>query len=221
MLNKEGFNAWADGYDRSTARSDAGKVTFIQSLLPLLRESGVIYIGDVAFDTRAELEACRAQSGTRWDKDEIYFVYDELKKVFPAMTFDRLSPPVPGYCRCGSEAAYSTEPEHPWADKPEFSVFRHASNKKWFALFMTVKASLLGLPGAEEVPVLNLKADPRLIGPQREKPGFFPAYHMNKEHWITAALDGSAPEDEIKILLAMSYDLTAMTRAFRKNTILP
>lgn len=79
--------------------------------------------------------------------------------------------------------AYSTEPEHPWADKPEFSVFRHASNKKWFALFMTVKASLLGLPGAEEVPVLNLKADPRLIGPQREKPGFFPAYHMNKEHW--------------------------------------
>lgn len=93
MLNKEGFNAWADGYDRSTARSDAGKVTFIQSLLPLLRESGVIYIGDVAFDTRAELEACRAQSGTRWDKDGIYFVYDELKKVFPAMTFDRLSPP--------------------------------------------------------------------------------------------------------------------------------
>lgn len=91
MLNKEGFNAWADGYDRSTARSDAGKVTFIQSLLPLLREGGTIYIGDVAFDTRAELEACRAQSGIRWNKDEIYFVFDELK-AFPAMTFDRLSP---------------------------------------------------------------------------------------------------------------------------------
>lgn len=72
--------------------TDTGKVTFIQSLLPLLREGGTIYIGDVAFATRAELEACRAQSGTRWDKDEIYFVYDELKKVFPAMTFDRLSP---------------------------------------------------------------------------------------------------------------------------------
>ena len=89
MLNKEGFNAWADGYDRSTARSAAGKVTFIQSLLPLLREGGTIYIGDVAFAARAELEACRAQSGIRWDKDEIF---DELKKTFPAMTFDRLSP---------------------------------------------------------------------------------------------------------------------------------
>ena len=58
----------------------------------LLREGGAIYIGNVAFAARAELEACRAQSGTCWDKDEIYFVYDELKKAFRAMTFDRLSP---------------------------------------------------------------------------------------------------------------------------------
>ena len=32
---------------------------------------------------------------------------------------------------------------------------------------------------------------------------------MNKEHWLTAALDGSAPEDEIKALLAMSFGLNA------------
>ena len=38
------------------------------------------------------LMACRAQSGDCWDKDELYFVYDELKKAFPAMKFDRLSP---------------------------------------------------------------------------------------------------------------------------------
>ena len=92
MLNKEGFNAWADGYDRSTARSAAGKVTFIQNLLPLLREGGAIYIGNVAFAARAELEACRAQSGTCWATDEIYFVYAELNPAFPAMTVDRLSP---------------------------------------------------------------------------------------------------------------------------------
>ncbi len=72
--------------------TDARKVTFLRELLPLLREGGVIYIGDVAFETRAELEACRAQSGERWDNDEIYFVYDKLRTAFPAMTFDRLSP---------------------------------------------------------------------------------------------------------------------------------
>lgn len=70
----------------------AGKVTFIQSLLPLLREGGVIYIGDVAFAERRELAACRAQSGDRWDDAEIYFVYDELKAAFPDLRFDRLSP---------------------------------------------------------------------------------------------------------------------------------
>ena len=113
---------------------------------------------------------------------------------------------------------YGAPAEHPWQDKPEFAVFRHKNNKKWFALFMTVKASRLGLPGDEDVPVLNLKADPRLIGSQREEPGFFPAYHMNKEHWITAALDRSAAEDEIKALLAMSYDLTASKKSIGSNT---
>ena len=29
----------------------------------------------------------------------------------------------------------------------------------------------------------------------RREPGFYPAYHMNKETWITAALDGSTAEE--------------------------
>ena len=107
------------------------------------------------------------------------------------------------------QSEYGAAPEHPWADEPEFAVFRHESNRKWFALFMTVARFRLGLPGEGDIAVVNLKADPRLIGSQREKLGFFPAYHMNKEHWLTAALDGSAPEDEIKALLAMSFGLTA------------
>ena len=60
MLNKEGFNAWADGYDRSTARSAAGKVTFIQSLLPLLREGG-----EVACLIKPQFEAGREKVGKK------------------------------------------------------------------------------------------------------------------------------------------------------------
>ena len=41
------------------------------------------------------------------------------------------------------------------------------------------------------------------------EPGFYPAYHMNKDNWITAALDGSAPDDTIRMLLEMSYAATA------------
>ena len=32
---------------------------------------------------------------------------------------------------------------------------------------------------------------------------------MNKENWITAALDGSAPEDKLRLVLDMSYTATA------------
>ena len=116
---------------------------------------------------------------------------------------------------------YGVEPDYPFHGDDTSAVFRHADNRKWFALVMNIPAQKLGLPTDARIDIVNMKCDPLLIGSFRGLPGLFPAYHMNRENWITAALDGSAPEDEIKILLAMSYDLTAMTRAFRKNTILP
>lgn len=71
--------------------TDAQKVDFLKSLLPLLCDGGAIYIGDVAFETRSALEQCRMQVGEVWDADEIYFVYDELKVFFPHMTFRQIS----------------------------------------------------------------------------------------------------------------------------------
>ena len=104
---------------------------------------------------------------------------------------------------------YSVEPDYPWMDTPESAVFRHAANRKWFALVTTVPRSKLGLPGQQPVDIVNLKCDPILIGSLRAEPGFYPAYHMNKENWITAALDGSAPEDKLRLVLDMSYNATA------------
>lgn len=71
--------------------SDLQKVRFLNDLLPLLKEDGCIYIGDIAFQTREELEACKAQAGDHWDGDEVYFVYDELKEHFPQLEFERIS----------------------------------------------------------------------------------------------------------------------------------
>ena len=102
---------------------------------------------------------------------------------------------------------YSIEPDYPWMDTPESAVFRHAANRKWFALVTTVPKSKLGLPGQQPVDIVNLKCDPILIGSLRAEPGFYPAYHMNKENWIT--LDGSAPEDKLRLVLDMSYTATA------------
>lgn len=71
--------------------TDAEKVHFLKELLPLLKEGGHIYIGDVAFQTRAELEQCRSNVGEEWDEDEIYFVFEELEQELPGLRFERIS----------------------------------------------------------------------------------------------------------------------------------
>ena len=71
--------------------TDAEKVLFLDGLLALLKEDGEILIGDVAFETRAELEACREAAGADWDEDEIYFVASELREKLPGLTFARIS----------------------------------------------------------------------------------------------------------------------------------
>ena len=71
--------------------SDDAKIPFIQLLKKLLKENGSIFIGDVAFQTRADLEKCQREVMDEWDEDEIYFVIDELKKAFPKMEFTQVS----------------------------------------------------------------------------------------------------------------------------------
>ena len=103
---------------------------------------------------------------------------------------------------------YATLPDYPWADTLRTAVFRHAGNRKWFALVMEVPRDKLGLPGTEKLDIVNFKCDPILISSLRGETGIFPAYHMNKASWITAALDGSVPAETIELLLDVSYELT-------------
>lgn len=101
---------------------------------------------------------------------------------------------------------YGTEPDYPWAD--DNAVLRHRENRKWYGLVMEVERGKLGMPGAGSVCALNVKCEPVLIGSLRERPGFHPAYHMNKDKWITVRLDGSVAAEEIRNLVDLSYRLT-------------
>lgn len=102
---------------------------------------------------------------------------------------------------------YNALPDYPWADQN--AALRHRENKKWYALIMEVDREKLGLLDEGTVQVLNVKCDPMLIGSLRMREGFHPAYHMNKDKWISVRLDGSVPEDEIRSLIDGSYGLTA------------
>jgi len=101
---------------------------------------------------------------------------------------------------------FGTEPDYPF--KEPSAVLRHPHNRKWYGIVIRVSKNKLGLTGDEPVDILNIKCDPILIGSLRKKPGFHPAYHMNKDLWISLRLDGSVAEDDVKSLLAMSYELT-------------
>ena len=101
---------------------------------------------------------------------------------------------------------YSTEPEYPWGD--ENFIFRHRANRKWFAVAMRVKYRRLGLDREGAADIVDVKCGPLLMDAYRRQPGILPGYHMNKDHWITILLDGTAEDSLIRELLELSYDLT-------------
>ena len=57
---------------------------------------------------------------------------------------------------------------------------------------------------------LNVKADPEWRDFWRNTyPSVIPGYHQNKEHWNTIILDGTIPDEDVKRMIAESYDLVS------------
>ena len=103
---------------------------------------------------------------------------------------------------------YKPLQEWPWPETPNHTTFKHKDNKKWFALIMEVQYSKLNMEKDGIADVINLKNIPELIGGLRKREGILPAYHMNKEHWISVLLDGTVKLDEICELIDISFELT-------------
>ena len=105
---------------------------------------------------------------------------------------------------------YSVEPDYPFPRDDVSCVFRHFDNRKWFGIAMVVSYRTIGINREGNVDILNVKCDPIVMGSFRGRPGFRPAYHMNKDKWITILLDGSTEKEDITALLGMSYSMTAV-----------
>lgn len=104
--------------------------------------------------------------------------------------------------------AFSVEPDYPFSRDDVTCVFRHTDNRKWFGIMMKIPYRTLGMNRDGETDIVNIKCDPVLMGSLRGKPGFRPAYHMNKYKWITILLDGSAGREEVTALVDMSFRMT-------------
>ncbi len=115
---------------------------------------------------------------------------------------------------------YGSEPEHLWARFPDYVVFRHADNRKWYATIMDVPGDKLNLPARDRVDLLNVKMDdPLLPDLLARQPGIFRGYHFSRGSWISILLDGTVPFDNLCALIDVSYRATASAKT--KQAIRP
>ena len=97
-----------------------------------------------------------------------------------------------------------------YADKPfpraDWQLIRVKTSKKTF-LAVYERNGLVNI---------NVKVDPSWRDFWRNAyASVLPGWHQNKEHWNTILLDGSIPEQEIKRMIAESYDLVTDSPAKR------
>ena len=94
-------------------------------------------------------------------------------------------------------------------DDPNWTVMRHKTNRKTFALIFERQGHLW----------VNVKAEPQWGDFWKSTyPAVVPAYHMNKRHWVSIILDGSMTEEQVFPLIAESYALTQPKRAAKTKS---
>ena len=104
-------------------------------------------------------------------------------------------------------STYLTLPDYPFDDWMESAVFRHSDNNKWFAIALRVSKRKFGIDSDEVVDVVNLKMPTEMFGSFGLRDGVYPAYHMNKLHWISVLLP-DAPDDVVQFLVNVSFEAT-------------
>ena len=120
---------------------------------------------------------------------------------------------------------FGVEAEFPWEKYPGNGTFKCQANGKWFAAILTVEYGKLSASecssdragGSENivhdedelVEVINLKANSDEIPELIKLPGIYPAWHMNKKHWISAILDDTLSDVQVFDLIRGSHDLVA------------
>ena len=102
---------------------------------------------------------------------------------------------------------YGTAPDYPFDDLLETAVLRHGNNRKWYALVMRVSRRKFGIDSDEVIDVVNMKLPTEMHGSFSAVDGVYPAYHMNKLHWVSVLLP-DAPDDIVKFLVNASFEAT-------------
>ncbi|MBQ5886331.1 MAG: MmcQ/YjbR family DNA-binding protein [Clostridia bacterium] len=111
---------------------------------------------------------------------------------------------------------YGTAVDYPFEEDFETAVLRHGGNRKWYALVMQVSRRKFGFDCDEVIDVVNLKLPLEMFGSFGPSEGVYPAYHMNKLHWISVLLP-DAEADLVEFLVNASFEATKDKKKRKKH----
>lgn len=94
-------------------------------------------------------------------------------------------------------------------EKTEAMGFTVEEQGKWYALMMVVPLQKLGVASQANALILNVKIHPEDKGRLIATDGIFEAYHMNKKHWISIALNVCSDDALVKECIYTSYKCVA------------
>ncbi|MCR4576393.1 MAG: MmcQ/YjbR family DNA-binding protein [Clostridiales bacterium] len=103
---------------------------------------------------------------------------------------------------------YDVMPEFLWPNIPSYAAFRRKQGGKWFAVIGSVprcKVDPLSA-SAQDVEVINVKAGKAQIGTLLARDGIYPAFHMNKNSWVSIIFDDTLPDADIRSMVDESYE---------------
>ena len=108
------------------------------------------------------------------------------------------------------KTTYPAVTDTPFENDFDSVVCRVKHNGKWFALFMSVPGEKFNYRNAlfennKKLDVVNVKCPVDMNDSFVDYLSVFPAYHMNKTHWVSVVLQ-KAEEKTIKILVDMSFN---------------
>ena len=115
---------------------------------------------------------------------------------------------------------YGTSADYPFDEDFETAVLRHADNRKWYAIMLKVSRRKFGFDSDEVIDIVNLKLPTEMFGSFGADDGVYPAYHMNKLHWISVLLP-DAPDDVVQFLVNVSFEATKAKKRKKHNIYAP
>lgn len=200
QLNRFGFNEEADKLVYRKEILDGNfliEIVFVNSQL-------LIEVYDLEFDEIYSLFSVDSAIG-----ETVQNIREHVEKLLSSILgladeSEKISLEVIDYCN----NKYGGNQVNPF--KKHSDIFAMVNEKnKWYALFLDVEYNKLNKNTdiTTKVKISNVKYPTDNILSIIDNKNIFPAYHMNKKHWISIVLDKNIKLETIKELIDISYSL--------------